>query len=415
MGAEEHAAIVAGGGIAGLAAAVALAQAGWRVTVLERAAGFGEVGAGLGLTANGLAAAEALGLGDAVRAAGHRTVTAGFQDPAGRWVVHTQAPSDGHDTVTTLWGQHRQRLHAVLHQAATAAPGTELVTDAEVTEIRPGTPDRARAEVTWRSGASAHTPAQAHRAAAQVRTAPADLVVAADGVRSAVRIQLFPTVQPRYGGSTSWRAVIEDRAPDDQFTAVWGPAAEFGALPVSDHETYWYGYFRHPAGAVFPDELAAARERFAGWPPWVRDLLAATPADRLIRNDVYHLPQGPPAYTAGRVVLIGDAAHACLPTVGQGAAMALEDAVCVGRLIAAPVRAGAGLEGALATFDKNRRPRGQRTVRSAITVARLGADLGPGWRQTARNTVLRLVPARLMVRAGSSVIRWTPPPPPFPP
>ena len=398
MATDELTAIVAGGGIAGLAAAVALAQAGWRVTVLERAAGFGEVGAGLGLTTNGMVAAEALGLDDAVRAAGHRTSTAGFQDHHGRWVVHVPAPRDGRDTVTTIWGQHRQRLHAVLHQAATADQGTGLVTGAEVISVRPGAPDGDRADVSWRSGVEA-------------RSARADLVVAADGVRSAVRTQLFPAVQPVYGGSTSWRAVIPEPAATDQFTAVWGPAAEFGALPLSDHETYWYGYFRHPAGAVFPDELAAARERFAGWPSWVRNLLAATPADRLIRNDVYHLPQGPPAYTAGRVVLIGDAAHACLPTVGQGAAMALEDAVCVGRLIAAPVQAGAGLEGALATFDENRRPRGQRTVRSAITVARLGADLGPGWRQTARNTVLRLVPAGLMVRAGSSVIRWTPPPP----
>src|ERR1700761_236936 len=214
MATDELIAIVAGGGIAGLATAVALAQAGWRVTVLERAAGFGEVGAGLGLTANGLAAAEALGLGDAVRAAGHRTVTAGFQDPAGRWVVHTPAPRYGQDTVTTLWGQHRQRLHAVLYEAATAAEGTELVTGAEVTAVRPGTPDGTRAEVTWRSGGPVRTPA------AQVRTAAADLVVAADGVRSAVRTQLFPTVQPRYGGSTSWRAVIEAPAPHDQFTAV---------------------------------------------------------------------------------------------------------------------------------------------------------------------------------------------------
>jgi 2-polyprenyl-6-methoxyphenol hydroxylase-like FAD-dependent oxidoreductase len=160
---------------------------------------------------------------------------------------------------------------------------------------------------------------------------------------------------------------------------------------------------------VFPDELAAARDRFAGWPSWVHDLLAATLADRLIRNDVYHLPHGPASYTAGRVVLIGDAAHACLPTVGQGAAMALEDAVCVGRMIGAPVRAGAALGPALAAFDHARRPRGQRTVRSAIAVARIGASLGPGWRQTVRNSLLRLAPAGLMVRAGSSVTRWTPP------
>jgi 2-polyprenyl-6-methoxyphenol hydroxylase-like FAD-dependent oxidoreductase len=396
MAADELTAIVAGGGIAGLAAAVALAQAGWRVTVLEQAAGFGGVGAGLGLTANGMAAAEALGLADAVRAAGHRTVTAGFQDVSGRWVVHVPAPRDGRDTVTTIWGQHRQRLHAVLHQAATANPGTELVTGAEVTSVRPGMPDGDRAEVRWHSGE-------------ETKSARADLVVAADGVRSAVRTQLFPAVHPVYSGSTSWRAVIPEPAAAEQFTAVWGPAAEFGALPLSDHETYWYGYFRHPADAVFPDELAAARDRFAGWPSWVHDLLAATLADRLIRNDVYHLPHGPASYTAGRVVLIGDAAHACLPTVGQGAAMALEDAVCVGRMIGAPVRAGAALGPALAAFDHTRRPRGQRTVRSAIAVARIGASLGPGWRQTVRNSLLRLAPAALMVRAGSSVTRWTPP------
>jgi 2-polyprenyl-6-methoxyphenol hydroxylase-like FAD-dependent oxidoreductase len=300
--------------------------------------------------------------------------------------------------VTTIWGQHRQRLHAVLLQAASADPRIELVTGAEVTSVRPGTPDGGRAEVSWRPGSATQ----------ETKSAPADLVVAADGVRSAVRTQLFPAVRPVYGGSTSWRAVIPEPAVG-QFTAVWGPAAEFGALPLSDHETYWYGYFRHPAGAVFPDELAAARERFAGWPPWVHDLLAATLADRLIRNDVYHLPHGPASYTAGRVVLIGDAAHACLPTVGQGAATALEDAVCVGRMIGARVGTGAALGPALAAFDQARRPRGQRTVRSAIAMARIGADLGPGWRQTARNTALRLAPAGLMVRFGSSVTRWTPP------
>jgi 2-polyprenyl-6-methoxyphenol hydroxylase-like FAD-dependent oxidoreductase len=401
MTAEQLTAIVAGGGIAGLASAVALDQAGWRVTVLERAAAFGEVGAGLALTANGMAAVDALGLGDAVRAAGYRTASAGFQDPAGRWLIRLPAERPGRDAVTTIWGQHRQRLHAVLRQAATAA-GAELITGAEVTAVRPGVPDGDRAEVTWRSGD-------------QTRTIPADLIVAADGVRSAVRTQLFPAIRPRYSGSTSWRAVVPDKATgtgtaaDRRFVAAWGPEAEFGALGLSNHETYWYGYIRHPAGAVFPDELAAARDRFAGWAPWVRDLLAATPADRLIRNDVYHLPQGPPAYVTGRVVLIGDAAHACLPTVGQGAAMALEDAVCTGRLIAGPVRAGGALAPALAAFDQARRPRGRQIVRAATTIARFGADLGPGWRQRARNTALRLLPAGLLVRGGSSITRWTPP------
>ena len=67
------------------------------------------------------------------------------------------------------------------------------------------------------------------------------------------------------------------------------------------------------------------------------------------------------------------------------------------------------LAAALATFDRARRPRAQRIVRTAMTIARFGADLGPGWRQTARDTALRLLPPALMLRGGTSIARWTPP------
>ena len=84
-------------------------------------------------------------------------------------------------------------------------------------------------------------------------------------------------------------------------------------------------------GASFADELAAARAHFAGWAPWIRAVVAATAASQLMRHDVYHLPGGCPRYVRGRVVVTGDEAHAMLPTLGQGAASALEDGVCVGR------------------------------------------------------------------------------------
>ncbi len=87
MGADELTATVVGGGIAGLASAIALAQAGWRVTVLERAPAFGEVGAGLATTGNGMTALAALGLGEASREVAYQTGTAGMQDQAGRWIM----------------------------------------------------------------------------------------------------------------------------------------------------------------------------------------------------------------------------------------------------------------------------------------------------------------------------------------
>jgi len=392
---DRQTAVVAGGGIAGLAAAVALTQAGWQVTVLERAPAFGEVGAGLGFTGNGMAALRALGVEEAVRTAGHLAQHAGYQDRSGRWLLRVPETRSDPQAITTVCGIHRQRLHATLRQAAEAA-GAELVTGAEVTAVRPGAPGRQPAAVTWRTSTGEHA-------------GEAGLVVAADGVRSTVRTQLFPDVRPRYAGSTSWRAVISDTSFAGRLVEVWGPGTEFGAVRVSDGEVYWYGEFVHPEGASFADELAAARAHFSGWAPWIRALVAATPASQLMRHDVYHLPGGCPRYVRGRVVIIGDAAHAMLPTIGQGAATALEDGVCVGRMIAAPVSGGGDLTAALAAFDQARRSRCRQLARQASLVARFGFELGDGWRQSARNALLRIIPTGPAFRAGGSITCWTPP------
>jgi 2-polyprenyl-6-methoxyphenol hydroxylase-like FAD-dependent oxidoreductase len=396
MAADDLMAVVAGGGIGGLASALALAQAGWRVTVLERAPAFGEVGAGLATTGNGMTALAALGLAGAAQAVAYQTGTAGLQDEHGRWIMRMPDTRSDPHAVTTIWGLQRQRLHGILRAAAQSSDAIELVTNAEVVGVRPGQPGGDRAAVTW-------------RVPNQGRKATAELVVAADGVRSAVRAQLFPAAKARYSGSTSWRAVIPDTETDDRLVQAWGPGTEFGSLRVSPAEIYWYGYFRNPEGAVFADELAAARERFADWAPWVRGLVGKTTADRLMRHDVYHLPGGLPGYTSGRVVFAGDAAHAMLPTAGQGAASALEDGVCVGRLIGAPVRAGGELATALTEYDRARRPRCKQIARTATLTARFGCDLGGGWRQPVRNAIFRLLPAGQLVKAGQSIVGWTAP------
>jgi len=275
-------------------------------------------------------------------------------------------------------------------------PATHPTSGAQVTAVRPGAADGEPAEVTWRT-------------AVGERTAESDLVVGADGMWSAVRTQVFPAARPRYSGSTSWRAVIPDTTFDGRLIELWGPGAEFGTLRLSETEVYWYGYFQHPEGSSFDDELAAARARFAGWAPQVVALIEATDPSRLMRHDVYHLPGGLPAFTQGRVVMVGDAAHAALPTMGQGAATALEDAACLGPLIAAPVQAGAALAPALAAFDAARRPRTRAIARQAVRMARFGADLGGGWRQSLRNGFLRAIPGGAVARAGGSIVRWTPP------
>lgn len=384
--------IVVGGGIAGLAAAAAVLRAGWHVVVLERRPAFTEIGAGLAVTANGMAALDAVGAGPAVRAAGCRLFVAGTRDHRGRWLVRVPRTDDP-GSLTWVCGMHRQRLHAAL---AAAASDAELVAGADVLAVEVGDA-AAPARVSWRQDGEEHS-------------AVADLVVAADGLRSVVRAQLFPGVRLGYSGMTCWRAAVTPETdPDDDFVIVWGPASEFGAIRTGEREVCWYGYVRHPADSPFPDEPAAARRLFAGWPAAVTDVIGATSPESLLRHDVYELAGSLPRYADGRVVVIGDAAHPMLPTMGQGANSSLEDAACVGGMIARPVRRGADLLATVEEFDRVRRPRTQAIVRRSRLTARFGAHVPGGLPKTLRDTAMRLMPAATTARAGARILRWSPP------
>lgn len=364
-----------GGGIGGMAAAAALGRAGWRVRVLESAPEFREVGAGLAVTANGLRAAQVIGAADEIRDKGYVVRAAGTRRWDGEWLL--KAPdADG----TRMTGIHRQRLH----EAVAGVQEAELVTGARVTAVEPGTPGGERARVTWNEKHSAR----------------ADLVVGADGIRSFTRTVLFGNAL-KYTGFSCWRAATADDVLDDRFAMTWGRRAEFGALRISADEVYWYGYVAMPSGQVITDEVRAVREYFAGWAPDVRRLTETT--GEVIRHDVWVLARPLPRYTGGRVVLLGDAAHPMLPTLGQGANSAMEDAVSLGLL----VRAGDHLPTGLAKYEKARYRRTQKLVNRSAWMARTGAHLGRG--QWLRNALLKRTPPRAALRNGTRIFEWTPP------
>jgi len=380
-------AVVVGAGIAGLAAATSLARAGWRVSVLERAPDLSEVGAGFAMSRNAVAAVRGLGFDDEdVAGLGFPTFAAGTWDLHGKPILTISEDPEVRRSVALI-GVHRVRLHETLQRHAAAA-GVEVVTGQQVTELEPGDPDGELASVAGHQ---------------------ADLVVAADGMHSALRAHLFPRTRARYSGYSSWRAITPGRFGDGALRQYWGPHAEFGTMPVSDTHTYWYGYVAMPERTELPDEHTAATERFAEWAEPVREIIAATPPEAVLRHDVHHVPGGLPRYTKGRVVFIGDAAHGFLPTMGQGAASALEDGLCVGLLVGAPVAAGTDLTAALDRFDKERRPRCRALGRASLASARIGSHLGGGWRQSLRNALMRRVPSSMIQRGSQAAMGWTPP------
>src|SRR3712207_2371580 len=204
-------------------------------------------------------------------------------------------------------------------------------------------------------------------------------------MRSAVRAVLFPASRPVYSGYSSWRGIAPGAHGYTALQQYWGPHAEFGMVRVADDETYWYGYVAMPERTVIADELGAARERFAGWASPVQEVMAATPPEAVLRHDVHHLSGGLPRYTTGRVVMVGDAAHGTLPTMGQGAATALEDGLCVGLLVGAPVATGGRLAPALGGFDAAPRPRCPAPGRAPGGSRRFGFHPRRGWGPTRTN------------------------------
>ncbi|WP_232847784.1 FAD-dependent oxidoreductase [Occultella kanbiaonis] len=383
----EPTAVVAGGGIAGLASALGLAQAGWHVTVLEQATELGEVGAGVALARNGVAALRGLGFDDsAIEGLGVPTRAGGVYDLHGRPI---RPIADDVDAVA-MRGVHRARLHSALLQRVRDLD-IDLVTGITVTGARPGSPDGEQAVV--RTTGAEHA---------------ADLVVAADGVRSAVRAALTPSARAAYSGYSSWRAVTPLALQPSVLRQYWGPHAEFGTMPVGPDQTYWYGYVKMPEGLRLLDEHAAARDRFTDWAPVIVDLIEQTDPGAVMRHDVLYLPGGMPRYVIGRMVATGDAAHGGLPTVGQGAATALEDGISVARLVGAPAAAGRPLAAALAAYDSQRRPRCRAISRTALVTARFGSHLGPRF-QGLRNTLVRMAPTSAISRGADAVMGWNPP------
>ncbi|MEU6721158.1 FAD-dependent monooxygenase [Nonomuraea sp. NPDC046802] len=376
----DHA-IVIGGGIGGLAAAVALRHIGWQVEVLERVHAFGEVGAGLSQSPNAMRALAELGLAEHAEAASMPT-----------WATHTMRLPSGRHLMRAPTGRNpplrafrRAALHRLLRQAL---PEDVVHTGVEVTGLAQGSE---KVTVTYAAGRQ-----------------DADLVVGADGIHSLTRRLLWPQAPgPRFLGYTAWLGLADTAVPVSGSMTL-GRGCYVLIHPVAPGQVYWaLGTTADQPGVRFDDELEQVRRRVAGWHDPIPALLEATPPEQVRHLDIHDLPDLP-AYTSGRIALLGDAAHAMSPDRGQGAGQSIEDAV----VLAAALADNASVPAALDVYDAQRRPRTQATARNARQAGLQVINAGP-ITHALTALALRLTPstlwARLAPRALGPLWDWTPP------
>ncbi|MGV9275888.1 FAD-dependent monooxygenase [Streptomyces griseosporeus] len=378
-------AVVVGGGIGGLTAAVALHRCGMRVTVLERAPALAPVGAALSLAPNSLRALDVIGLGDEIRGLAAWQGDGGMRTPGGRWLARTSAEAAAERFGGPLVLLTRATL---VDRLAAQLPPDAVRTGARAALADPGD-TRRPARVTTADG-----------------DLEADLVVGADGIHSAVRRALFPDHPgPLYSGFTTWRLVLP--VPGVEFASheTWGRGRLWGTHPLKDGRLYAYAAATAPAGGRAPDDERAELLRLYGdWHDPIPAVLAAARAEDVLRHDVHHIARPLPAYHRGRVALLGDAAHAMPPSLGQGGNQAIEDAI-----VLAHHRAD------LAAYTAARRPRTTAIARRAVRAARLsmaGGRTAVAVRDALITAVSRTGPA-LFLRGFDGIADWRPPQAPY--
>lgn len=381
MSANDFRVAIAGGGIGGMATALALASHGIASEVYERREAFPEEGAGIQIGPNGTRILQRLGVAEFLQAHAATPDGLSVRDgktgreltrlPLGTWIAERHG--------APYWTAHRRDLHVALRARAETNPLIDLRTGIEIASF-----------VTEPDGITA--------TGTRGETPKASALVCADGLWSNLRNKIAPGASPRPAGKVAYRCVIPagDLAPEFAPNAVhiWlAPGAHVVHYPVNAG--------RDIALVVIADDTmrergwdtsasaATVREKVRDYAPPLQTLVAAA-------NDwrCWSLYRMPPLerWSNGRATLLGDAAHPVLPFLAQGAVLALEDAVT---LAAALADRRSDVEASLHNYEQARRPRARRVVEASQRNGRIYHMAGAA--ALARNTTMRLAPpARVM-------------------
>jgi len=349
--------IVVGGGIGGLSLARELTLAGLGVVVLERAAKLGVVGAGIIMNPNAMAVLEANGLASCVRARSAPYLARDTFDHRGRHLTtrdYRPLYAGGRLAVGALL--HRAHLHECLYDGLPA--GTVHV-DTQIRDLEAG-PDHVRVET----------------ASGEVFTG--DVLVGADGIRSTVRARFFEPTESVYLGYRSHRFVVPNVDGLEHFTEFLGHGQRVGLVPIGAGQLYVWTTFNSPreSRAWALESPATLRTLFAELADSrVRRAFGELEStDGVVCTDIEEVHQ--PAWTRERVALLGDAAHALTPNMGQGAGMAMEDAAVLAEELTRAARDETDVPRALQSYVARRRQRVGAIVRLSRQIGEEGQLAG---------------------------------------
>jgi 2-polyprenyl-6-methoxyphenol hydroxylase-like FAD-dependent oxidoreductase len=367
---------IVGGGIGGLTLAIALQRKGFNATVYENAPQLKPLGAGLVLAANAVKAFIEIGISDEILEAGKILKSLKIKDQKGNTLSETNSEKLNEKFgLVNNFTIHRSDLHTVLTKLL--IPGTLHLNKGCVDHLQ--TP--AGIILKFHDGTTAFT----------------DYVIACDGIHSPIRKKLLPESYPRYAGYTCWRAVIDNIPPSvdlNETSESWGPGCRFGIVPLSENRLYWFACInaKEKDPLMQRMNIQDLQRYFGNFHLPIPDILEKTSNDKLIWSDIIDI-KPLKKFAFGKVVLMGDAAHATTPNMGQGACMAIEDAATLANCIENYIRS----EEAFIQFERKRIARTTSIVNNSWRIGKV-AQLENPLLIGLRNMALRVTPASVTER-----------------
>ena len=363
---------IIGAGIGGLTTALAFQKLGIPYNIYERASELTEVGAGIWLAPNALQVMDWLGLLEEISSAGSKVDSMTLSDNKMQTISYSSQDNSiqkyGFSTVAI----HRAALQKLLFDQI---PSEKIHLDHSFQSYEKQ--QNGSLQVSFENQ----------------EPIIASSIIGADGIHSSVRKLVFSESKTRYTGQTCWRGISNfelDKNFKNAAFEMWGDQVRFGFSSVSKTKVYWFAVAKDARnGKDNIAELESKLEKtYASFHPLVQQIIDQTPIDQILRNDIIDLKPMPNWYYQN-ICLVGDAAHATTPNMGQGGAQAIEDAYH----LAQTIESQQSVEAAFELFQKNRQAKVNTIVNRSWMVGKMAH-----WRyfQGLRNMLMRSLPSKTM-------------------